>query len=76
MFDWQLRSDQADLDPVTFGRSRVAGYGVLDTVLEWQVIPALNLQLKVGNVLDKTYEVVDGYATLGRHAMLSARHAF
>ncbi len=76
MFDWQLRSDQADLDPVTFGRSRVAGYGVLDTVLEWQVIPALNLQLKVGNVFDKTYEVVDGYATLGRHAMLSARHAF
>jgi vitamin B12 transporter len=49
---------------------------VLDTVLEWQVMPALNLQLKVGNVLDKTYEVADGYATLGRHAMLSAKHAF
>lgn len=76
MLDWQLRSDQADLDPITFGRSRVAGYALLDTVLEWQVMPALNLQLKVGNVFDKTYEVVDGYATLGRHAMLSARHAF
>lgn len=76
LLDWQLRSHQADLDPVTFGRSRVAGYGLLDTVLEWQVMPALNVQLKVGNVFDKTYEVVDGYATLGRHAMLSAKHAF
>ena len=76
LLDWQLRSDQADLDPVSFARSRVAGYGVLDTVLEWQVMPALDLQLKVGNVFDNTYEVVDGYATLGRHAMLSARHAF
>ncbi|MDO8907606.1 MAG: TonB-dependent receptor [Pseudohongiella sp.] len=75
-FDWQLRSDQADLDPVTYGRSRVGGYGVLDTVFEWQVIPALDLQLKIGNVFDKNYEVVDGFNTLGRHAMLSARHQF
>lgn len=75
-FDWQLRSDQADLDPVTYGRSRVGGYGALDTVLEWQLMPALELQLKIGNVFDKKYEVVDGYNTLGRHAMLSARHQF
>jgi vitamin B12 transporter len=76
LVDWQLRSNQADLDPVTFGRSRVGGYGVLDTVFDWQLAPAVNLQLKVGNVLDKNYEVVDGYNTLGRHAMLSARHQF
>ena len=76
LFDWQLRSDQADLDPVTYGRSRVGGYGVLDTVFEWQLMPALELQLKVGNVFDKNYEVVDGFNTLGRHAMLSARHQF
>lgn len=76
LFDWQLRGDQTDLDPVTYGRSRVGGYGVLDTVLQWQLMPALELQLKVGNVFDKNYEVVDGYNTLGRHAMLSARHRF
>lgn len=76
LFDWQLRSNQADLDPVTYGRSRVAGYGVLDTVFEWQLMPALDLQLKIGNVFDKNYEVVDGFNTLGRHAMLSARHRF
>jgi vitamin B12 transporter len=75
-FDWQLRSNQADLDPVTYGRSRVGGYGVLDTVVEWQLMPALNLQLKAGNVFDKNYEVVDGFNTLGRHAMLSARYQF
>lgn len=76
LLDWQVRSHQADLDPVTFGRSRVAGYGVLDTVVEWHLMPALNLQFKVGNLLDKNYEVVDGYNTLGRHVMLSARHPF
>ena len=76
LLDWQLRGDQADLDPVTYGRSRVAGYAVLDTVIEWQPMRALNLQLKIGNVFDKDYEVVDGYSTLGRHAMLTARHQF
>ena len=76
LFDWQLRSEQADLDPVTFSRSRVGGYGLLDTVLTWQLQPALALQLKAGNVFDKNYEVVDGYNTLGRHAMLSVRHQF
>lgn len=75
-FDWQLRSHQADLDPLDFSRSRVGGYGVLDTVLAWQLMPALELQLKLGNLFDKNYEVVDGYNTLGRHAMLSARHQF
>lgn len=76
LLDWQLRSDQADLDPVTYGRSRVGGYGVLDTVFEWQLMPATELQLKAGNVFDKNYEVVDGFNTLGRHAMLSVRHQF
>lgn len=76
LLDWQLRSAQADLDPVSFGRSRVAGYGVLDAVVGWQPAPALDLQLKLGNMLDKRYEVTDGYNTLGRHAMLSARRQF
>lgn len=76
LIDWQLRSDQADLDPVTFGRSQVGGYGVVDTVLAWHLTPALDLQLKIGNLFDKNYEVVDGFNTLGRHAMVNIRHRF
>lgn len=76
LIDWQLRGDQADLDPVTFGRSHVGGYAVLDTVLAWHLTPALDLQVKIGNIFDKNYEVVDGFNTLGRHAMVNVRHRF
>lgn len=76
LLDWQLRGDQADLDPVTFGRSHVGGYGMLNTVLAWHLSPELDLQLKIGNVFDKHYEVVDGFNTLGRHAMVNVRHRF
>jgi vitamin B12 transporter len=76
LFNWEVRSSQADLDPVTFGTSRVGGYGRLDASLEWQWLDALSLQLRAGNVFDKTYEVVDGYRALGRNAMLTARYRY
>jgi len=76
LLDWQLRGEQADLDPVTFARSHVGGYGVLDTVFTWHLTPALDVQVKAGNIFDKNYEVVDGYNTLGRHAMIKLRHQF
>lgn len=76
MLNWEVRSSQADLDPVTFGTSRVGGYGRLDASLEWQWLDALSLQLKAGNLFDKTYEVVDGYSARGRNAMLTARYRY
>ena len=76
MLDWQLRGHQADLDPVTYARSQVGGYGVLDTVVTWHLAPDLDMQIKIGNIFDKNYEVVDGFNTLGRHAMIRLRHQF
>ena len=76
LLDWQLRSEQTDLDPVSYGRSRVAGYGVLDSVFTWHMTPATRLQVRIGNLFDKDYEVVDGFNTLGRHGMVRIRHQF
>ncbi|ALO47211.1 TonB-dependent receptor domain-containing protein [Pseudohongiella spirulinae] len=76
LLDWQANGSRADLDPVDYSRSRVAGYGLLDSVISWQFSDQLSVQLKVGNVFDQQYEVVDGYNTLGRHALLTVNQGF
>jgi len=73
---WLARSAQKDVDPVTFGTSSVAGNAVFDLVLAYQLLNDLSLQLKVGNLFDKDYQVVDGYNTYGRTALLTTRYQF
>lgn len=76
LLDWQANGSRSDLDPIDYSRSQVAGYGLLDSVISWHFSDQLSVQLKVGNVFDKQYEIVDGYNTLGRHALLTVNHAF
>ncbi len=73
---WLARGAQKDVDPVTFGTSSVAGNAVFDLVLAYQLLNDLSLQLKVGNLFDKDYQVVDGYNTYGRTALLTTRYQF
>jgi len=73
---WLARSAQKDVDPVTFGTSSVAGNAVFDLILAYQLLNDLSLQLKVGNLFDKDYQVVDGYNTYGRTALLTTRYQF
>ncbi|OFE13102.1 hypothetical protein PHACT_08090 [Pseudohongiella acticola] len=73
---WLVRGAQKDVDPVTFGTSSVAGNAVFDLVLAYQLLNDLSLQLKVGNLFDKDYQVVDGYNTYGRTALLTTRYQF
>ena len=61
---------------MTFARSSADSYNKLDIVANWQFGEALNAQLRIGNALDEDYEVVDGYNTLGRNAMLKLRYQF
>lgn len=74
--DWQVRGSQRDLDPVTYGPSEVAGNGIVNTALSYRLTGQLDLRLKVGNVFDREYEVVDGYNMYGRTAVLSSRLTF
>ncbi|MEX2335582.1 MAG: hypothetical protein WD600_15075, partial [Pseudohongiella sp.] len=70
------RGTQKDVDPVTFGTSSVAGNAVFDLALGYQMQTDLSVQLKIGNVFDKDYQVVDGYNTYGRTALVTTRYQF
>ncbi len=74
--NWLLQGDHDDVDPVTFGRSHVAGYGIVDLKFGYEVTPELKLRLKVGNLFDQDYEVVDGFNTYGTTALVSADYVF
>lgn len=74
--NWTVRGRQADIDPVTFGRSEVAGSGVVDLAIAWQLQERLSMQLKIGNLLDKEYQVVDGFNTHGSTALFTTRYQF
>jgi vitamin B12 transporter len=60
-------SNRRDIDAQTFADSHVAGYGVLDLRAAWQITSMIELSAKVENVLDKQYQLVDGYNTQDRY---------
>ncbi len=61
---------------MTFGASVVGGFSTTDLVLGYQLNEATNLHLRVGNLLDKDYQFVDGFYTLGRTAQLAFDYCF
>jgi vitamin B12 transporter len=73
---WLLRGSQKDVDPVSYGTSSVAGNAVFDLTFAYQLLDDLNVQLKIGNLFDRDYQVVDGYNTYGRTALLTTRYNF
>jgi outer membrane cobalamin receptor len=56
--------------------SAVPAYQVFDLVLTQQVSEALQVQLKVENLMDKEYQVVAGYPAPPRTVTLGAKYAF
>lgn len=70
------QSSHADIDPVSFGGSTVGGYGVASLVAGYQCGAKTDLRLRIGNLFDRDYQVVDGFNTYGRTAQLSLRHRF
>lgn len=73
---WLGQSDHRDLDPVSFGPSVVGGYAVLNLVAGYRLGEALTWRLRVGNLLDRDYQIVDGFNTLGRNVQLSMDYRF
>lgn len=74
--NWLMQESHKDLDPITFGTSDVGGYGILNIVAGYQLSDSMNLRLRVGNLFDKEYTVVDGFNTYGRTAHLSFNYNF
>ena len=70
------QSEHADLNPVTFGSSTVGGYALANLVAGYRISNAMNLRLRIGNLFDRDYQIVDGFNTYGRTAQLSFDYSF
>ncbi|MGJ8688701.1 MAG: TonB-dependent receptor domain-containing protein [Gammaproteobacteria bacterium] len=70
------QNEHQDIDPINFGTSTVAGYGVVNLIGGYRFNEAFDLRLRIGNLLDKDYQIVDGFNTQGRTAQLSLNYLF
>jgi len=70
------QNEHQDIDPINYGTSTVAGYGVVNLIGGYRFNEAFDLRLRVGNLLDKDYQIVDGFNTQGRTAQLSLNYLF
>lgn len=70
------QNEHLDIDPVTFGGSTVGGFGVVNLVAGYRFSEDINVRLRIGNLLDKEYQIVDGFNTQDRTAQLSLNYSF
>ena len=70
------QNEHLDIDPVNFGGSTVGGFGVVNLIAGYRFSDELNLRLRIGNLLDKEYQIVDGFNTQDRTAQLSLNFSF
>lgn len=70
------QSEHSDIDPVTFGGSMVGGYGIVNFVMGYQLSEDFELRLRLGNLFDKDYQIVDGFNMQPRTAQLSLNYRF
>lgn len=54
---------------------RMAGYGLLNAYANYAISPSLSAQVRVDNLTDKRYELVQGYNTAGRSLFLTLRYS-
>ncbi len=58
-----------DIDPTTFERVEVAGFPTVDLALAWQAYKELYITFRALNLLDRSYQEVQGYPAVGRRLM-------
>jgi vitamin B12 transporter len=70
------QNEHQDIDPINYGGSTVGGYGVVNLIAGYRFSEQIDLRLRIGNALDKDYQIVDGFNTQGRTAQLSLNYTF
>ena len=70
------QNEHRDIDPVSFGGSTVGGFGIVNLIAGYRFSEEIDLRLRVGNLLGKEYQIVDGFNTQGRTAQLSLNYSF
>ncbi|MGA3007071.1 MAG: TonB-dependent receptor [Opitutaceae bacterium] len=71
-----VEGDRQDFDAQTFAQTEDPGYAVVRAYAAWQVTRSLALKVRVENALDKQYEEVNGYPSLGFGAFAGAELKF
>lgn len=69
--DWQTRSDMGDSP--SYG-GQVAGYGVLNAGVHYQLRQDLKLGLSIGNVFNRHYEPLAGYNAMPRNLLFTVQY--
>ena len=69
--DVQAAGPRADSDILTFSRTELAGYALVNLGVRYEVLRGTTVGLGVTNALDRRYALVDGFNTAGRVSMLS-----
>ncbi len=70
------QNEHLDIDPVSFGSSTVGGFGVVNLIAGYRINDEIGLRLRIGNLFDKEYQIVDGFNTQDRTAQLSLNYTF
>ena len=70
------QNEHLDIDPINFGSSTVGGFGVVNLIAGYRVNEEIDVRLRVGNLFDKEYQIVDGFNTQDRTAQLSLNYSF
>lgn len=74
---WRISADvqaagmRIDSDINTFARTELAGYGLVNFGVRYEIVRGTMVGLAVTNAFDKRYALVDGYNTAGRVATVS-----
>ena len=74
--DLQAAGSRFDSDINTFARTELAGYGVANFGVRYEVVRGTTAGLAITNALDKRYALVDGYNTAGRVTTVSLTTRF
>jgi vitamin B12 transporter len=69
--DVQAAGSRFDSDIITFDRTELAGYAVVNLGLNYEVARGTTVGIAVTNAFDRRYALVDGYNTAGRVSMLT-----
>jgi vitamin B12 transporter len=65
LFEVTYNAGRYDTDINTFARTELAAYTLARLALAWRATDWLRLTLRVENLFDAAYELVDGYSTAG-----------
>lgn len=64
--EWQYSGEREDYDIVTYSRTTLASYSLVNFTAQYKLDKHVNLSLRADNLLNQDYMLAHGYNTLGR----------